>query len=61
MSGVYGNPKDHPPMIIVDSGAAVVWRHVVSFQYLGSVDEPKAAQALRDSGHLPGPEVPGER
>lgn len=41
VNGVYGNPKDHPPMIIVDSGAAVVWRHVVSFRYLGPADEVK--------------------
>lgn len=49
--GVYGNPgPENPPMIIVDSGAAVVWRHVTSFQYLGSVDELKAAEreAARD-------------
>lgn len=43
VAGVYGTPgPDAPPMIIVDSGAAVVWRHVVSFQYLGPVDEVKA-------------------
>lgn len=39
VAGVYGNPEQHPPMIVVDSGATVVWRHVTSFRYLGPADE----------------------
>jgi hypothetical protein len=47
VAGVYGNPESNPPMIIVDGGAAVVWRHVVSFRYLGAADElsPAAGEA----------------
>jgi hypothetical protein len=33
------DPKALPVIIVAEGGTAVVWRHVVSFRYLGAVGE----------------------
>jgi hypothetical protein len=41
------DPKNLPVIVVAEGGMAVVWRHVVSFRYLGAADEltPAAGEA----------------